>query len=304
MNYEIKKAIIVEDEYGNERIRTMVKIGAMEFAFASNDISGSSDEKCFNFACSDSLLKGACKVIGIEERVIEEEVKEAALPLFQLTVDAFKEVKKQEALDYWKSLGYWEFIKEFKADIPTNCSVEHMSYERGIELINEGGMNTIDNFPETDIQTPYSNWSINIREKTAYTGSTYRPRPAYTYYEITHGYDEKLGKPRKVENILKVVLKAIETLKVRDEHQKAAVKKDKVEKGAVLHQLGKWFTAEEERKYSSQAHRGKRHSWVETKYKSDYISARKVRENEFKVVVVNTLNSDQVNLLNEFLRTL
>jgi len=304
MNHEIKKGIIVEDEKGNERIRTMVKIGAIDFAFMSNNIYSTSDKKYFEFKCSDSLFSGACKVVGIIEENITDLVREASLPLFQLTVDALKEVKKQEALDYWKSLGYWEFIEDFKAQIPGNCTVAHMPYDRGVELINEDGAFRIDNFPEINIKTPYSNWSINIREKTAYSGSTYRARPAYTYYEITHGYDEKLGRPRKVENIITTVLKAIKTLEAKDERQKAAVKKDKVEKGAVLHQLGKWFTAEEERKYSSQAHRGKRRSWVETKYKSDYISARKVRENEFKVVVVPTLNSDQVNLLNEFLRSL
>jgi len=304
MNYEIKKAVIVEDEKGNERIRTMVKIGELEFAFMSSDISSSSNEKYFNSTCSDSLLKGACKVMGIEEEVIVDKVKVVAIPLFNSTVSALKAAENQVLLDRWKNLDFWEFIKDFKTKIPKDCVVSHMTYERGVEMINKGGHFRVDNLPTINIKTPYNTRELQIEERQAYTGDTFRSRPSYTYYDVTCGYDEKFGKPRKRENIIKTVLKAIETLKVRDERQKAAVKKDKVEKGAVLHQLGKSFTAEEERKYSTHSHRGNRNSWIETKYKSDYVSARKAGEDEFKVVVIPALNSDQVNKLNEFLKTL
>ena len=304
MNYEIKKAIIVEDEKGNERIRTMVKIGAIDFAFMSNTIDSSSDKKYFVFKCSDPLFSGACKVVGIIEENITDQVREASLPLFQLTVDASKEVEKQIALDRWASLKFWDFIEDFKAQIPGNCTVSHMTYDRGVERINEGNMSMMDSFPTVSIQTPYNRREIQIEEKQAYTNSGFHSKPSYTYYDVTCGFDEKFGKPRKLENIIKTVLKAIETLKARDERQKAVVKKDKVEKGAVLHLLGKSFVAEEERKYSSLMHRGMRNSWIVTKYKSDFISAVKVREDEFKVTVISALNSDQVNKLNEFLKTL
>jgi len=179
-----------------------------------------------------------------------------------------------------------------------------MTYDRGVEIINEGSHFIDDNFLTVNINTPYSNWPINIEEKTAYTGSTYRPRPAYTYYEITHGYDEKLGKPRKLENIIKTVLKAIETLKAGDERQKAEFKRTTDKKEAVLNLLGESFVVEEERKYSTHSSRNKRRSWIETRYGNKHLSARGIGDGKFKVVVMPILTANQINKLNEFMKTL
>lgn len=70
MKYEIKNPIIIEDKE-KKKIRTMIKIGEIDFAFMSNEVDSHSMEKYFNFSCNDPLLSGACKVLGLEEEKVK-----------------------------------------------------------------------------------------------------------------------------------------------------------------------------------------------------------------------------------------
>jgi len=295
--YEIKSPVVVEDK-GKKRIRIMVKIGAIEFPFTSSEIDSNSNEKYFDFDCNDALLSGACKVLGIEEIDIAEQIKSASFKLFNETVDNLKEEQVKKSLETWKNLKYWEFIEEFKKGLPEGCSVNHLTYEDGVKKIKEG-TRLSDPFPMIYVKTPYNRNTISIEERQAY--SYWHSKPSYTYYEITCGYDQKFGRPRKLENILPKVLKAIETLKAQSDRKKASNKQHEENKKTVLNGLGKSFIAEEERKYSK--FRSGR-SWVETKYISDELIVRKVTEDKFMVNIKRNLDADQVNKLNEFLKTL
>lgn len=299
MKYEVKNPIVIEDKE-KKKIRTMVKIGEIDFAFMSNVVDSSSMEKYFNFSCNDPLLSGACKVLGLEEEKVTDAVKNASLELFNETVEALKEAKIKYALEQWKGLGYWKFIEEFKKEIPEGCTVSHLSYEEGIELIKEDRPLGI--FPTIYVKTPYSTRDITIEEKTAYSSSSYYSKPSYIYYEITCGYDEKFGRPRKQDNIISKVHKAIETLKKRKENQDAEVKRKNEVKKSILSKLDKSFVVEEERKYSK--FRGGGSSWVETKYISDFLIVRQCSENKFSAHIKANLTADQVKKLNNFLKTL
>ena len=104
--YEIKKAVLVEDSEGKKRIRTVVKIGAIEFPFTSSIINNYSNEKYLNISCNDALLSGACKVLGIEETDIAEQIKSASLKLFNETIDNLKGEEVKKSLETWKNLKY------------------------------------------------------------------------------------------------------------------------------------------------------------------------------------------------------
>jgi len=296
--YEIKSPVVVEDK-GKKRIRIMVKIGAIEFPFTSNEIDSNSDEKYFNFDCRDALLSGACKVLGIEEIDIAEQIQSASFKLFNETVDNLKEEQVKKSLETWKNLKYWEFIEEFKKGIPEGCSVNHLTYEDGVKKIKEGARLS-DPFPMIYVKTPYSRNTISIEERQAYS-SDWNSKPSYIYYEITCGYDQKFGRPRKLEKILPKVVKAIETLKAQSDRKKASNKQHEEVKKTVLNKLGKSFIAEEERKYSRF---GKNDSWIETKYISDMLIVKGIDKTKFHAHIKASLTSDQVNKLNEFLKTL
>jgi len=297
--YEIKSpVVVVEDE--RKRIRIMVKIGAIEFPFTSSEINSVSNEKYFNFACNDPLLSGACKVLGIEEETIVDKVREKALALFNKTIEGLKEEQAKQRLEVWKNLPYWNFIKKFKEKIPAGCKVNYQTLEKGIEVIKQG--HSPDGpFPRIYIKTPYSDRSIVIEERQAYSKG-WHSRPSYVYYEITCGYNEKFGRPRKLENVLKKVLGAIETLKKRKEYKEDQEKEQNKVKKSILNSLGDSFIAKEERKYSKFRNGS---SWIETKYISDNLVVRqKSGKDKYNAQIKKVLTADQVKKLDEFLKKL
>ena len=300
--FEITDMVVVRDDKVT-LIRSMVKIGELTFTFNSSSIDSPSDLKYCNFACKDTLLKGACKVVGIEEEALVDELKKEALPMIKEEIKAITEAKVKAQLEWWKNLEYWTFIEEFKKQLPEGCTANHMSYERGIELINEDRLGRSDSFPTINVVTPYSQRSIQIEYKQAYSGSTYYSKPSYVYWDITCGYDEKFGKPRKKENIITKVLQAINTLKARDERRKNEVKKQEEYKKETLSELDDSFKVEEERKYSK-TYRGKGYNWVDTKFVSEVVVARKNGDGTYNVVVKPKLSADQVNALNDYLKTI
>ena len=104
-----------------------------------------------------------------------------------------------------------------------------------------------------------------------------------------------------MENILPKVVKAIETLKAQSDRKKASNKQHEEVKKTVLNKLGKSFIAEEERKYSKFS---KNDSWIETKYISHMLIVKGIDKTKFHAHIKASLTSDQVNKLNEFLKTL
>ena len=140
-----------------------------------------------------------------------------------------------------------------------------------------------------------------MKEKQAYSTVGWNSKPAYVYYEITCGYDQKFGKPRKLENILPKLVKAIETLKAQTARKAAEIKIQEEIKTSALNKLGKSFIAKEERVYSK-IKRGR--SWMETEYISDQLTVKCVAEGKFHAYHKASMTADQVNKLNEFLKTL
>jgi len=301
-NYEIKNATIVEDDE-DTKIVAQVKIGELNFNFVSSNFTHNSDVKYLNFHCKDQLLSGACKVMAIEEEEICDAVKEYALPIFETAVNEMKTKAMIATLEWWKDLAYWDFIEGFKKEIPADCTVEYLTYEEGVEMIKEGkkSLRLDDDFPTIEVKTPYSNRSIRIEKRAAYPDSwSYNRKPSYIYYDITAGYDEKLGRPRKLENISQKVLKAINAFRDRFEYQKKELEKKNAMVDNIASKLDDSFVCEEERKYSAY---NRKHSWTEMKFKNENLSCTKVGD-KFKVVVVPALDEEKINKLNEFMKTL